>query len=58
MFSASGTNNRNYSAILGTLQIKRPVALAKLSVHTHHLSLFRVPWRFNYAKLIKTLIEI
>ena len=26
---------------------KRPVALAKLSVPTHHLSLFRVPWRLN-----------
>jgi hypothetical protein len=24
---------------------RRPVALAKLSVHTHHLSLFRGPWR-------------
>jgi len=25
----------------------RHVALAKLSVPTHHLSLFRVPWRLN-----------
>ena len=27
---------------------RRPVALAKLSVPTHHLSLFRVPWRLNF----------
>ena len=27
---------------------KRPLALAKLSVPTHHLSLFRVPWRLNF----------
>jgi hypothetical protein len=25
-----------------------PVALVKLSVHTHHLSLFRVPWRLIF----------
>jgi hypothetical protein len=28
---------------------RRPVALAKLSVPTHHLSLFRVPWRLNFC---------
>jgi hypothetical protein len=27
---------------------RRPVALAKLSVHTHHLSLFRVRWRLIF----------
>jgi hypothetical protein len=29
---------------------RRPVSLAKLSVPTHHLSLFRVPWRLNYFR--------
>ena len=27
---------------------RRPVALAKLFVHTHHLSLFQVPWRLIF----------
>jgi hypothetical protein len=27
---------------------RRPVALAKLSIHTHHLSLFRVLWHLNF----------
>jgi hypothetical protein len=27
---------------------RRHVALTKLSVHTHHLSLFRVPWRLIF----------
>ena len=27
---------------------RRPVALAKLPVLTHHLSLFRVLWRLNF----------
>ena len=27
---------------------KRPVVLAKLSVPTHYLSLFRVPWRLDF----------
>jgi hypothetical protein len=31
-----------------TVVHRRPVALAKLSVPTHHLSLFRVPWRLNF----------
>jgi hypothetical protein len=31
---------------------KRPVALAKLSVPTHHLSLFRVPWRLNFYNVL------
>ena len=27
-----------------------PVALAKFSVPTHHISMFRVPWRLNYSR--------
>ena len=29
---------------------RRPVALAKVSVPTHHISLFRVPWHLNYSR--------
>jgi len=31
---------------------RRPVALAKLSVPTHHLSLYRVPWAFKFLNVL------
>jgi hypothetical protein len=43
-----GVTPGNLSLTFDRKNIDQSVALAKLSVPIHHLSLFRVPWRLHF----------